>query len=642
MTAYFDTFRSVVLTPDNITLLADGVSDTLTINAAANKGLSLSASANGSDTLDLNVDYSFSVPIGTSILRLQDVNANQKDITLSAGANITITRNSASELVLSSTVGGNSKAIGGATVANPVVITTTAAHGFTEGIPVTLSDIAGMTQLNGNEYFMDILTSDTFALYTDANLSVTLDGTGFSAYTSGGVATAEYQTTNLSQMGDVLLTSPSVGKVLYHNGAKWIDQIIDTSVITENTNLFYTDTRADNRIDNFFNSVNIALGSNAGSINQGASAVAIGSSAGKTDQGGASVAIGQGAGFSGQNDYAVALGVSAGNFNQGARSVAIGEFAGLTNQGAVSIAIGDRAGYNTQAANSIVLNATGNVLDNATASSLVVKPIRNATNSNYLQYNSTTGEITYTSDLTFDGDITGSIFADDSTLLVDGVNGKIVGDIETSKLRTSEAIIRLGLMAGDNGQNTGAIAIGTFAAAGAMQGDSAIAIGMYAGDSGQSFKSVAIGYKAGMTNQGESTVAIGKNAGYASQGVNSIAIGTQAGYIGQTANSIVINATGGTVNNTQSDSFVVKPIRNAVNANYLQYNSTSGEITYTNDLALDGVLTGSVFGDDSSLLVDGINNRLVMANNTTDDLAEGSNNKYFTNGRAIAMTIVFG
>ena len=249
MTAYIDTFRSVVLTPDNITLLADGVSDTLTINASASKGLSLSASAEGSDTLDLNVDYNLFVPIGTSILRLQDVNSNQKDITLSAGANITITRNSASELVLSSTVGGNSKAISSATVANPVVIQTSAAHGFTEGIPVTLSYIAGMTQLNGNEYFMDILTSDTFALYTDESLTASLDGTGFSAYSSGGVATAEYQTTNLSQMGDTLLTSPSVGKVLYHNGAKWVDQILDTSVITENTNLFYTDTRVDNRFD---------------------------------------------------------------------------------------------------------------------------------------------------------------------------------------------------------------------------------------------------------------------------------------------------------------------------------------------------------------------------------------------------------
>jgi len=32
---------------------------------------------------------------------------------------------------------------------------------------------------------------------------------------------------------------------------------------------------------------------------------------------------------------------------------------------------------------------------------------------------------------TLDGDVTGSVFADDSTLLVDGVNGKIVGEIET-------------------------------------------------------------------------------------------------------------------------------------------------------------------------------------------------------------------
>ena len=538
MTAYIDTFRSVVLTPDNITLLADGVSDALTINADANKGLSLSASAEGSDTLDLNVDYSFSVPIGTSILRLQDVNANQKDITLSAGANITITRNSSSELVLSSTVGGNSKTVTDATAANPVVITTNTAHGFTEGTPVTLTDIVGMTQLNGNEYFMDILTSNTFALYTDAALSTSLDGTAFTAYTSGGVATAEYQTTNLVDMGDVLLTSPSVGKVLYHNGAKWVDQIIDTSVITENTNLFYTDTRVDNRFD-----TRLALKSTSDLAE-------------------------------GTNLY-------------------------YTDTRANSA-------IDTRVTNTFINNLSGVVADSV------------------------------------DGDLTGSVFADDSTLLVDGVNGKIVGNIETSQLRTSEVNIKLGLMAGANGQQTSAIAIGSFAAATSVQGDSAVAIGMYAGDSGQGHKTVAIGYEAGKTTQGESAVAIGKNAGKISQGVNSIAIGTTAGETSQGANSIVLNATGAILQNTTASSFVVKPIRNAVNANYLQYNSSSGEITYTTDLALDGVLTGSVFGDDSTLLVDGINNRLVMANNTTDDLAEGSNNKYFTNGRAIAMTIVFG
>ena len=271
------------------------------------------------------------------------------------------------------------------------------------------------------------------------------------------------------------------------------------------------------------------------------------------------------------------------------------------------------------------------------------------------------------------------------------MNGKIVGNIETSQLRTSEANIRLGLGAALNGQQTSAIAIGSFAAGTSLQGDSAIAIGMYAGDSGQGARSTAIGYQSGQTTQGTNSVAMGRQAGQNTQGNSSVALGFSAGkgtqgnyavalgsgaaYSGQGANaiaigydsglnnqgtssiaigynagwsmhdnSIVINATGGAigVNSAAASSFVVKPIRNAVNANYLQYNSTSGEITYTTDLALDGVLTGSVFGDDSTLLVDGINNKLIISNNTTDDLPEGTNNKYFTNGRAIAMTIVFG
>ena len=89
-------------------------------------------------------------------------------------------------------VGGISKSISGITTANPVVITTTNAHAFTDGTEVTIVDVVGTTELNGNEYFMDVLTSTTFALYTDRQLTSSLDGTGFTAYTSGGVATADY------------------------------------------------------------------------------------------------------------------------------------------------------------------------------------------------------------------------------------------------------------------------------------------------------------------------------------------------------------------------------------------------------------------------------------------------------------------
>ena len=51
---------------------------------------------------------------------------------------------------------------------------------------------------------------------------------------------------------------------------------------------------------------------------------------------------------------------------------------------------------------------------------------------------------------------------------------------------------------------------------------------------------------------------------------------------------------------------------------------------------LTGELIGSVFGDDSTLLVDGINKTINLANNNTDDLGEGTTNLYYTDARADA------
>ena len=51
------------------------------------------------------------MPIGTTNIRLQDVNSGTHDVAITAGANMSVGRNSANELVLTSTVGGTSKAI---------------------------------------------------------------------------------------------------------------------------------------------------------------------------------------------------------------------------------------------------------------------------------------------------------------------------------------------------------------------------------------------------------------------------------------------------------------------------------------------------------------------------------------------------
>ncbi len=180
-----------------------------------------------------------------------------------------------------------------------------------------------------------------------------------------------------------------------------------------------------------------------------------------------------------------------------------------------------------------------------------------------------------------DGDVEGSVFGDDSTLLVDGVNNKIVGHIETASLRTSETGIALGSGAGQS------------------SGFYSVAIGYDAGQTTQGAQSIAIGEAAGKTTQSDLAVAIGTHAGYTTQGVNAIAIGEKAGETNQAANSIVINATGVAVNNIVADTFVVKPVRSAVGTTILMYDASSGEVTHTASPAFDlqGDLTGNVIGN---------------------------------------------
>ena len=145
----------------------------------------------------------------------------------------------------------------------------------------------------------------------------------------------------------------------------------------------------------------VAVGHNAGQINQATSCVAIGPSAGNTGQQTQSIAIGNSSGQRDQGSYAVAIGRYAGNTSQGIHAIAIGNEAGGVDQGTYSIAIGARAagllGATAQAANSIILNASGLTTSGISGQtgSFYVRPIRNSSGTNTLQYNPSTYEITY-------------------------------------------------------------------------------------------------------------------------------------------------------------------------------------------------------------------------------------------------------
>jgi len=74
--------------------------------------------------------------------------------------------------------------VSGATQADPVVITTSSDHGMKSGECVTFASVGGMTELNGNRYFIIKLTDTTFSLRDESYRDI--DGTAYTAYTSGG------------------------------------------------------------------------------------------------------------------------------------------------------------------------------------------------------------------------------------------------------------------------------------------------------------------------------------------------------------------------------------------------------------------------------------------------------------------------
>ena len=204
---------------------------------------------------------------------------------------------------------------------------------------------------------------------------------------------------------------------------------------------------------------------------------------------------------------------------------------------------------------------------------------------------------------TLRGIFIGSVFTDNSTQIIDGNTATVYGNIEATTLRTAETKIALGSNAGTS-QGNQSVAIGENA--GAAQGSTAVAIGQNAGGgvAYQGDDAVAIGHGAGENGQGTQAVAVGLYAGQVSQGINAVAIGRLAGQTSQAANTIILNASGSAVNGVaaQTNSFYVDPIRTTANGTPLMYNSTTKEITYSTVLEFVGSTIST--SDSSGLTVD--------------------------------------
>lgn len=85
---------------------------------------------------------------------------------------------------------GTAKTITGITQANPGVVTS-ASHGFSNGDEVFVSGIVGMTELNGRNYLVANVTTNTFTLQDLFGNDI--DTSGFTAYSSAGEAEEIYE-----------------------------------------------------------------------------------------------------------------------------------------------------------------------------------------------------------------------------------------------------------------------------------------------------------------------------------------------------------------------------------------------------------------------------------------------------------------
>ena len=85
------------------------------------------------------------------------------------------------------------RTIDGASAANPVVITSLA-HGLANGTKIRITGVVGMVELNGLMFTITDVAANTFELQDPVALgesSSDVDGTGFTAYTSGGSVAVE-------------------------------------------------------------------------------------------------------------------------------------------------------------------------------------------------------------------------------------------------------------------------------------------------------------------------------------------------------------------------------------------------------------------------------------------------------------------
>jgi hypothetical protein len=313
----------------------------------------------------------------------------------------TLTSTSTADSILVSTNGLTQAPNVDYTVAgNTITFTTAPAQGDIMQIRYLANNLTAINNNYGNS---------NVAAYGEAGWAGNIIPSGNAVYSLGNSTNqwADLWVSNATIYIDSVPLTLGAGNVLTVNGQALLSNDSSTTItttgnITANTFILANGVTLRGQVGN-----TIALGAGAGVGVQGLNTVAIGTNAG-VYQGYNAVAIGLNAGNDNQGISTIAIGQAAGSVDQDFSAIAIGAGAGNTTQGRYSIAIGRNAGQTNQANNSIILNATGAILNQTTANTFTVAPVRNdvANVNQVMFYNTTSKEITYGNTISVAGNIT--------------------------------------------------------------------------------------------------------------------------------------------------------------------------------------------------------------------------------------------
>jgi len=120
---------------------------------------------------------------------------------------------------------------------NPVVVHIDSTYEITTGTEVVLTEIAGTTELNDQIFWARHLSTTTFSIYHDEALTLSVNGTGYGTYVSGGKINRLSPYGALTVLGGTGITGDLMvtGMATFYNGMNVRYQI--TGTITTATNL---------------------------------------------------------------------------------------------------------------------------------------------------------------------------------------------------------------------------------------------------------------------------------------------------------------------------------------------------------------------------------------------------------------------